>query len=147
MSDTLKQQLLQAKVKVEELKSEISRLQRERAASRNYETSPEVIRKAVDEYRAGGTSIRKLCAKYNLQRGRLHRATQEFYRKEPTFDRPGNHVYRTTEQIVAGMRLSLQGSKKTTKIAIPHAFSRFQPAGVTGHGVVQKPCDRHLVGL
>lgn len=103
---SLKRQLLEAKLQAEELKAELVQLQRARAIHRNggvpYEVSPEVVAKAVAEYRAGGTSIRKLCAKHNLQRGRLHRAIQEHDRINPTFERPGKHVYRTTKEICQG---------------------------------------------
>ncbi len=59
---------------------------------------------AVAEYREGGTSIRKLCAKHGIERGRLHRAIQAVASASEPWVKPPKHVYRTKAQIVAGHR-------------------------------------------
>jgi hypothetical protein len=104
----LRSELLQSKIahlrEVEALKKRIA-VQRARTERVAWEMPTiELLVQAVREYRAGGTSIRKLVAKYGIERGRLWRAIGQADKALPTVDRPGKHIQQTKREIMEGHR-------------------------------------------
>ena len=90
---------------VERLNSQIASLRKRGKARIAWEQpTTDTLLQAVREYRVGGTSIRKVSAKYGIERGYLHRAIQEADKAMPTVDRPGKFKARTKAQIDQGHR-------------------------------------------